>query len=158
MSREERVNRLPADSTHGVASTRVDSDAIRQRMRRLRVELNSEVEAAKTEASQMLDWKSYVAAHPWLCVGAAAAAGYFLAPKTERVLRLSDNQLKRLAKMGGVKVTAQSTGGESSSLFATATAAIGAIAGRAALSYVSRMIANQGLNHTGGEAAPSSEA
>lgn len=102
-----------------------DADAIRSRMRRLRAELNSEVEAAKNEASSFFDWKSYVASRPLTCVALAAAAGYLLAPQTKRVLQLSDSQLERLAMMGGVNVTTQTTGGSTStakSLLATAGA------------------------------------
>lgn len=136
------INRLPADSP------RSDADVIRARMARLRGELNHEVETAKAEASQLLDWRSYVAAHPLTCVGVAAVAGYLLAPQSQRVLQLSDKQVRELAKIGGINVTAETAATEKTSFASTALTAIGAIAGRAALGYASRLMADQ-LGPTG---------
>ena len=32
----------------------------------------------------MVDWKHYVKAHPWVCLGAAAVLGFLIVPKRSR--------------------------------------------------------------------------
>ncbi|MEQ8849975.1 hypothetical protein [Botrimarina sp.] len=122
---------------HGVSSDTPPSDedaaAIRERMKRVRHKLNVDVESVRKEASDLLDWKSYVQAKPLTCVAAAAVAGYFLAPATTRVVRLTDDQVKGLARAGGINVTAKTTGGSSRSGLAGVLMTVGGLAARGIL-------------------------
>jgi hypothetical protein len=68
-------------STHTDAS---DTAAIQQRMRELRDEMNGDVEALVNSTEDLADWRKYVRAQPWLCVGAAAFLGFMLAPSRRR--------------------------------------------------------------------------
>src|SRR5207344_3358398 len=49
-------------------------------------------------ANKMTDWTSYVTAYPWLCVGAALAAGYLVVPQRAVIVRPDAEALVELAK------------------------------------------------------------
>lgn len=60
-------------------------EAIRQRMREVRGALGNEVEDLVASTRDMTDWRKYIRASPWICLAAAAAAGYFLVPTRRSV-------------------------------------------------------------------------
>lgn len=49
-------------------------------MRRVRRELNVEVQEIVEQARDLADWRYYVGRYPWICLGGAAALGYLLVP------------------------------------------------------------------------------
>jgi hypothetical protein len=55
--------------------------AIRQRMEEVRCELDEDVQEFVEDARGMGQWRYYVRTYPWVCVGAAVAAGYFVVPR-----------------------------------------------------------------------------
>jgi hypothetical protein len=58
----------------------VEASAILQRMEEVRCELDEDVQDIVEDARDLGDWRSYVKRHPWICLGAAFAAGYFVVP------------------------------------------------------------------------------
>ncbi len=63
-------------STH----TEPEAATIREQMSDLRAEMKGDVEALVSSTEDLADWRKYVRAQPWLCVGAAALAGFLIAP------------------------------------------------------------------------------
>lgn len=61
-----------------------EAAAIQQQMRELRAEMKGDVEALVSSTEDLANWRKYVRAQPWLCVGAAALAGFLLAPARRR--------------------------------------------------------------------------
>jgi hypothetical protein len=62
--------------SHGnLSSSSNDADQIQREMRAIRAELRDDVHDIVESANKMADWTSYVTAYPWLCGGAALAAG-----------------------------------------------------------------------------------
>ena len=58
-----------------------ETTAIRQRMKEVRRELDEDVQEIVEGARDLRDWRSYVRSYPWLCLGAAVAAGYLIVPR-----------------------------------------------------------------------------
>jgi len=57
------------------------NDTVRVRMQGIRCEIDQDLEDVSASVHNMVDWKHYVEAYPWLCVGAAAALGFLIVPK-----------------------------------------------------------------------------
>jgi hypothetical protein len=55
--------------------------AIRQRMEEVRCDLDEDVQGIVEGARDMRNWRSYVRTYPWVCVAAALAVGYWVAPR-----------------------------------------------------------------------------
>src|SRR3982751_3879621 len=75
-----------------------DADQIQNQMRELRAELREDVQDVVVSAHKMADIANYVRAYPWLCVGAALAAGYLIVPQRAVVLRPDAEALVELAR------------------------------------------------------------
>jgi hypothetical protein len=50
-------------------------------MRNIRGSLSEHVDEVVKKARREFDWRHYVAKHPWMSLGAAAAVGFFLVPR-----------------------------------------------------------------------------
>src|SRR5262245_47445741 len=74
------------------------ADEIQREMRQVRAELRGDVQDLVCSAHQMADVGTYVRAYPWLCVGAALAAGYLIVPQRAVVLRPDAEALIELAR------------------------------------------------------------
>ena len=61
------------------------TNAIRQRMDEVRCDLDEDVQEIVEGARDMGKWRYYVRTYPWICLGAALAAGYFIVPPIRRV-------------------------------------------------------------------------
>ena len=72
--------------------------AIRQRMEEVRCDLDEDVQEIVEGARDMGDWRSYVRSYPWVCLGAAAVAGYLIVPRRpwETIVKMA-NQGRVLA-------------------------------------------------------------
>lgn len=121
-----------------------DASVIRERMRQVRRNLNLDVATVRRETSQLFDWRSYVEARPLTCVAAAAVVGYLLAPSTTRVVKLSDDQIKQLARAGGINVTA---GGVARGSQNGLTGVLLTVGGVAARGLIARYAAKLGEPH-----------
>jgi len=75
-----------------------EADDIQRQMREVRAELRADVKDLMNSAQDMGDWKRYVRAYPWLCLGGAAALGYFLIPVRPLVVHPDPDSLFKLAK------------------------------------------------------------
>jgi hypothetical protein len=93
-----------------MATTTSEADDIQRCMREVRAELREDVKEFMVNAREMTDWTVYVRAYPWLCVGAAAAAGYFLIPQRAQVIQPDADGLIELAKRH--KLVVKMDGGE----------------------------------------------
>ena len=56
-------------------------DTVRARMQGIRCDIDQDLEDVSASARSMVDWKHYVKAYPWVCLGAAAALGFLIVPK-----------------------------------------------------------------------------
>jgi hypothetical protein len=92
-------------------STQTDTSDIQARMRELRAEMNEDVEALVSSTEDLADWRKYVRAQPWLCVGAAAFAGFLLAPRLKRPQPATEAATKAgvLSGLGGALAGALAT-------------------------------------------------
>jgi hypothetical protein len=90
-----------------------DADEIQRQMREIRAELRDDVQELVVSANKMADWTQYVTAYPWLCVGAALAAGYLIVPQRAVVMRPDAEAMIELAKKHKlfVNTTDSTTGG-----------------------------------------------
>jgi hypothetical protein len=75
-----------------------EAEKLREEMRQVRTELKADVEEIVAGARVLTDWKHYVRQYPWICVGAAAAAGFFIVPSKPVVVKPSQKDLIELAK------------------------------------------------------------
>ena len=75
-----------------------EADELQRGMREVRAELREDVRDFVVNAREMTDWTTYVRAYPWLCVGAAAAAGYFLIPQRAQIIKPDAEGLMELAR------------------------------------------------------------
>jgi hypothetical protein len=75
-----------------------EAEAILRQMREVRVELRDDVRQMVDSAHKMADISRYVRAYPWLCVGAALAAGYLIVPQRSVVVRPDAEALIELAR------------------------------------------------------------
>ncbi len=57
------------------------NDTVRARMQGIRRDIDQDLEDVSVSARSMVDWKHYVKAYPWVCLGAAAALGFLIVPK-----------------------------------------------------------------------------
>jgi hypothetical protein len=78
--------------------TTSDADDIQKQMREVRAELREDVQDLVVSAHKMADVAAYVKAYPWLCVGAALAAGYLVVPQRSVIVRPDAEALIELAK------------------------------------------------------------
>jgi len=62
------------------------TQAILQRMKEVRRDLDEDVQEIVEGARDMGAWRSYVKSYPWICVGAALAAGYLIVPRRLRAM------------------------------------------------------------------------
>jgi len=75
-----------------------EADEVQRQMREIRAELRDDVQELVVSANKMADWTQYVTAYPWLCVGAALAAGYLIVPQRAVVMRPDAEAMVELAK------------------------------------------------------------
>jgi len=75
-----------------------EAGQIQKQMRDLRADLREDVHEVVVSAHKMADIGNYVRAYPWLCVGAALAAGYLIVPQRAVVLRPDAEALVELAR------------------------------------------------------------
>lgn len=56
-------------------------ETMQARMKGIRGDIDQGLEDVSAGARSMVDWKHYVKTYPWVCMGTAAALGYFIVPK-----------------------------------------------------------------------------
>lgn len=83
------------------------AEEIQRQMREARSELRDDVQEIVANARVMADWHYYVRTYPWLCVGAAAAAGFLLVPSRVTVVQPDSRELADLVRQHQVAVKAE---------------------------------------------------
>jgi len=83
------------------------AEQLREEMRQLRSHMDADVDSFVENTRGLLDWHSYFESSPWLCLGAAALAGYLLVPSKVRTTQVDLEQLIELAKHHQVVVSDQ---------------------------------------------------
>jgi hypothetical protein len=81
-----------------VIPVKSEAEDIQKQMREVRAELREDVQDLVVSAHKMADLANYVKAYPWLCVGAALAAGYLIVPQRAVTIRPDAEALIELAK------------------------------------------------------------
>jgi hypothetical protein len=81
-----------------MSETTYEAEHIQQEMRQVRAELREAVQDVVASTRVLRQWQAYVRSYPWVCLGAAAAAGYFLVPSRMTVIRPDTASLLDLAK------------------------------------------------------------
>ena len=74
------------------------ADEIVKRMQDVRREVGVDVQGIRESAKTLSDWRYHVKNHPWMCVGAAAALGFFVVPKRKAVPTEDAKELVDLLK------------------------------------------------------------
>ena len=87
------MNDPPLDST------------VRARMQGIRCDIDQGLEDVSASARSMVDWKHYVKAYPWVCLGAAAALGFLIVPKRSATVNAVLGTPTEPAKTGPLFVT-----------------------------------------------------
>src|SRR6266550_3540728 len=75
-----------------------EAEQIQKQMRELRADLREDVQDVVVSAHKMADIANYVRAYPWLCVGAAVAAGFLIVPQRTTILKPDAEALIELAR------------------------------------------------------------
>ncbi len=79
------------------------------------------------------DWREQASRHPFACVGAALAVGYFLVPVHKQTVQLDDKQIERLVSTGKIKVKVNAAGRDSQGAISGFLLTAGGFALRAAV-------------------------
>jgi len=111
-----------------------------ERMAALRRELANDVDHVAESAKAMTDWTFYVRRFPWAAVGLAAVAGFLLVPRKKTTVTPTAEQLAALAQSKEFVAAATNQLKPPSSLLKGLAATLAAMAGRAALAYVTEQI------------------
>ena len=80
------------------------AESVRARMQQLRREIDVDMDDMAASARTMVDWKHYVRTYPWVCLGAAATAGFLIVPKRSKAIRPDLATLTELARTGHLVV------------------------------------------------------
>lgn len=75
-----------------------EAENIQRSMREVRADLREDVQELVVNARDMTDWTTYVRAYPWLCLGAAAAAGFLIIPSRSQIIKPDAEVLMELAR------------------------------------------------------------
>ncbi len=112
-----------------------DACRIRDRMGRIRNQMDREVKGLKKGAGNLLSIHHQMRSHPWVGVGAAALIGFFIVParKKRQEIQLDEQTVQNLIERGDIKVHAQRKQKKSWVRSATTLATNAAL--RAALAY-----------------------
>jgi len=81
-----------------MTETTLEAEHIQQEMRQVRAELRDAVQDVVDSTEVLRQWQAYVRSYPWVCLGAAAAVGYFVVPTRMTVIRPDTASLLDLAK------------------------------------------------------------
>lgn len=81
------------------------AEELRDQMRQLRSHMDADVDCLVENTRVLLDWRSYYRSAPWLCLGAAAVAGFLVVPSKVKWMTVDLAHLAEAAKDRQVVVT-----------------------------------------------------
>jgi len=128
------------------------ADTVRARMQGIRCDIDQDLEDVSASARSLVDWKHYVEAYPWLCLGTAAALGFLIVPKRATAINADPANPPEPATTGdlAVKSARAAVRGLGDALVATVVS----IAVREATAYLGRSVGrllgitgHHGANH-----------
>jgi len=83
-----------------VATTESKVDVLRQRMSYLRSRISSDAADMAASARKLTDWRYHFRKMPWVAIGGAAALGFLLVPRRQRVVeRAADLTQEKLIEL-----------------------------------------------------------
>jgi hypothetical protein len=85
------------------------TDAILRRMEEVRWDVDEDVQEIVEGARDMGKWRYYVKNYPWVCLGAALAAGYLIVPRRSLAMPPAAQKADELAKPSPVLETTGSS-------------------------------------------------
>jgi len=129
-------------------------EQVRAEMRQIRSNLDEEVSTFVESTRVLFDWRSYVRHAPWLCLGAAALAAYFVVPGKAKVVKPTPEQMEELAKHARVTVADLGTQEKTKSLARELAGVALGILLRAGLAVATQQF-NQFINRPPGPTEPS---
>lgn len=109
---------------------------IQGEMSTVRQALGRDVDHIVDGTQRLMDWRYQVRSHPWLCVGAAAAAGFLVLPKKSQSLKPDVEQLAQLAQKNRLIVTQAAKGSTGGSIARAAALFLGRTLMRAAIAHL----------------------
>lgn len=115
-------------------------DEVLREMSHIRRQFREDVEDVVDSAREFADWKSYVRAHPWICIGAAMAAGYLMVPSRYEIQSPDADALKKLAKQNRLVVEANPSATARTSMLGSAATFMGHLLLRQALALAGQKL------------------
>jgi len=129
-----------------VKPTSSETESIASRMEGVRCDLDEDVQEIVESARDMRDWRTYVRKYPWVCLGAALAVGYLVAPRRTAVTKLDGMAGPDLAKLEQLLAVSQAA--PKASVGGRLLAFVGDLAMRGISSYVAQQTSNFIANQT----------
>jgi len=129
-----------------VKPTSSETESIASRMEGVRCDLDEDVQEIVESARDMRDWRTYVRKYPWVCLGAALAVGYLVAPRRTAVTKLDGMAGPDLAKLEQLLAVSQAA--PKATISGRLLAFVGDLAMQGISSYVARQTSNFIANQT----------
>jgi hypothetical protein len=104
-------------------------------MEQIRCDLAGNVSHLSDDAKTLTDYRYYVRQYPWICLGAAAAAGFLLIPRKTKQVAPDPALLRELLKKNELVVQTKSEVNQKRGLIATGVSLLAAAAMKAAVGY-----------------------
>jgi len=82
-----------------------ETKAIRQRMEEVRCDLDKDIQGIVEGTRDLRDWRSYVRAYPWVCVGAVLSVGYAIVPRRHVTMQPNAETIAELVEQSRVAAT-----------------------------------------------------
>lgn len=121
---------------------------LRQQMEQIRCDLAGNVSHLSDDAKTLTDYRYYVRQHPWITLGAAAAAGFLLIPRKAKQQFSTDPAiLEELLKKNQLVVQTKSEVNQKRGLFATGVSLLAAAAMKAAMNYAQKQATERLINY-----------
>jgi hypothetical protein len=118
------------------------SDDLQRQMRQVRKDLDAHSEDMVEQARKQLDWRAFIAKHPFAIMGAAAAAGYLLAPRRVHLRCLDEKTIKSTVEQAMGRAQAAAAAPKSAGVLASlASMAMGLIVSEG-VSLATRLVRN----------------
>jgi hypothetical protein len=86
----------------------LETQAILQRMKEVRRDLDEDVQEIVEGARGMGKWRYYVRTYPWICLGAALAGGYLVVPRRSPGMQPDAPTPDELSNQSRLRVTPNS--------------------------------------------------
>jgi hypothetical protein len=116
------------------------AERIQHRMHDLRGQLDDNLEEVVDTAKELTDWRTYVRRYPWVCVGVAAAIGYWVVPSRVELESPDVDTLLELAKTNKLVVEANPAPRRREGIASTAFGFLLNAVGRSALAYLGQKV------------------